>query len=202
MLFRSQGKEILSRLIIVNGGNRPLFGRALMNAFSVNVNVGSDNVGELNELVSYDTCKLKQLVESYSELFKDELGCYKYEKIDLKIEPEVEPVFIKPRPIAFALKEKVEQELSRLEERGVITLVENSEWGTPLVPVIRSDGKLRLCVDYKTTINKIIVDVKHPLPRIEELFAELQGGEYFTKLDFSQAYNQLELTDSSKNILA
>ena len=70
-----------------------------MNAFSVNVNVGSYNVGELNELVSYDTCKLKQLVESYSELFKDELGCYKYY---LKIEPEVEPAFIKPRPIAFA----------------------------------------------------------------------------------------------------
>ena len=106
--------------------------------------------------MSYDTCKLKQLVESYAELFKDELGCYKYEKIDLKIEPDVEPVFIKPRPIAFALKEKVDQELSRFEERGVITLIENSEWGTPLVPVIRSDGKLRFCVDYKTTINKIL----------------------------------------------
>ena len=61
---------------------------------------------------------------------------------------------------------------------------------------------MRLCVNYKTTINKIIVDIKHPLPRIEELFAELQGEEYFTKLDFSQAYNQLKLTDSSKNILA
>ena len=60
---------------------------------------------------------------------------------------------------------------------------------------------MRLCVDYKTRINKIIIDVKHPLPRIKELFAELQGGEYFSKLDFSQAYNQLELMDSSKNIL-
>ncbi|XP_046384970.1 uncharacterized protein K02A2.6-like [Ischnura elegans] len=67
---------------------------------------------------------------------------------------------------------------------------------------MRPDGRLRLCVDYKVTVNKYLDDIKHPLPRIEELFAALQGGEYFTKLDFYQAYNQLELTDETKKLLA
>ena len=74
---------------------------------------------------------------------------------------------------------------------------------------------MRLCVDYKTTINKIIVDVKHPLLRIEELFAELQGLDLHTHTHthtHTQIYiyiyiyiyiiYKLELTDSSKNILA
>ncbi|XP_046408462.1 uncharacterized protein LOC124172976 [Ischnura elegans] len=98
-------------------------------------------------------------------------------------------------------KAKMDEELDRLEKEGV-PLVTNSELGTPLVPVMRPDGRLRLCVDYKVTVNKYLDDIKHPLPRIEELFAALQGGEYFTKLDFYQAYNQLESTDETKKLLA
>ncbi|XP_046408774.1 uncharacterized protein LOC124173301 [Ischnura elegans] len=98
-------------------------------------------------------------------------------------------------------KAKMDEELGRLEKEGVISLVTNSEWGTPLVPVMQPDGRLRLCVDYKVTINKHLDDIKHPLPRIKELFAALQGGEYSTKLDFYQAYNQLELTDETKKLL-
>ena len=67
---------------------------------------------------------------------------------------------------------------------------------------MRNGGKLRLCVDYKMTINKVIEDVKYPIPRVEEFYASLQGGERFTKLDFAQAYNQLQLTEDTKKLLA
>lgn len=127
---------------------------------------------------------------------------YKFGKVELQVDSEVKPIFCKPRPIPLAFKELVNEELKELESKGVITPVENAEWGTPLVPVLKDTGKLRLCADYKITINKFVRDVKHPLPRIEELFAALQGGERFTKLDFSCAYNQLELTDSTKLLLA
>lgn len=57
----------------------------------------------------------------------------------------------KPAPIPYAYKEKIEQELNRLESTGIITKVENSKWGTPLVPVIKVDGSIRLCANYKLT---------------------------------------------------
>ena len=71
--------------------------------------------------------------------------------------------------------------------------MDNSVWGTPLVPIIKKDDSLRICADYKVTINKYLKDVKHPLPRIEELFVALSSGEFFIKLDLTAAYNQLEV---------
>lgn len=61
--------------------------------------------------------------------------------------------------------------------------MDHSDWGTPLVPILKEDGNLRICGDYKVTINKWLVDYKHTLPRIDEIFAALNGGELFTKLD-------------------
>lgn len=70
--------------------------------------------------------------------------------------------------------------------------------GTPLVPILKPNGELRICGDYKVTINKFLIDYKYPLPRIDEIFAALQGGKLFTKLDLSNAYNQLELDRESQ----
>ncbi|KAF2885752.1 hypothetical protein ILUMI_20421, partial [Ignelater luminosus] len=92
----------------------------------------------------------------------------------------------------------MDEELDELDR--VIALIENSDWDSPLVPVIKENGKLGLCADYKITVNKHIKYIKYPLPRIEELFAALQGDEQFTKLDLKSAYNQLELTGTTKRI--
>ena len=85
--------------------------------------------------------------------------------------------------------------------KGILIPIDYSNWATPLVPVLRANGKLRICGDYKTTLNKYLKDVKYPLPRIEEIFAHLKG-EIFTKLDFSNAYNQLVLDDDSQLLCA
>lgn len=70
-----------------------------------------------------------------------------------------------------------------------------------MVPVIKKDGTIRICANYKITVNKYL-DGKHPLPRIEELFAALSGGKLFTKLDLTAAYNQLEVTKETSEMLA
>ncbi|XP_046742894.1 uncharacterized protein LOC124409358 [Diprion similis] len=101
-----------------------------------------------------------------------------------------------------AFKKEISEQLDDLEKKGVIELIDDNSWGTPLVPVMKENGKLRICGDYKTTVNKMIEDVKHPLPRIEELFAALSGGKLFTKLDFTNAYNQLEITEETGKLLA
>lgn len=81
----------------------------------------------------------------------------------------------------------VEAELERLEREGIIEPVQFSQWAAPIVPVIKPDGSIRICGDYKVTVNQASRADTYPIPRIEELFAKLAGGECFTKLDLSHA---------------
>lgn len=62
--------------------------------------------------------------------------------------------------------------------------------GSHLFPIIKTNGRIRICRDNKSTINKYLGDVIYPLPLVDALFASLQG-ELYTKFDFSKAYNQL-----------
>ena len=63
---------------------------------------------------------------------------------------------------------------------------------------MKKNGTLRICGDYKVTVNRTLQVDSYPLPRVEELFASLSGGKYFTKLDMSQAYLQVTLEEESK----
>jgi len=66
-------------------------------------------------------------------------------------------------------------------EEQLISQVESSEWRIPLVPILKSDGKIILCADYTVTVNKFVQDVKYPLPRIE-IFQKVSKGKNFVKL--------------------
>ena len=98
----------------------------------------------------------------------------------------------------LALKAKVEKELERQEKMGALKKVDISEWGTPIVRVIKPNGTIRLCGDYKVTVNPQLQVTQYPLPRPEELFATLNGGQRFTTLDLSEAYLQIELEEGAK----
>jgi len=97
----------------------------------------------------------------------------------------------------YLLKPVIDKELERLESAGIIEKVEYSDWGTPLVPIQKPDGGVRLCADYKVTLNKQLRDDKYPIPRIEELFTKLNGGRYFSTLDIHKAYMHLEMDEES-----
>jgi len=141
------------------------------------------------------------LGEQYPSLFSDSLGKLKGHTVSIDIEPGAKPRFCKARPVPFALKERVEMELNRLESTGVIYPVTFSKWAAPIVPVVKSSGDIRICGDYKTTVNQVATPDKYPLPRVDELFAEMSGGSYFTKLDLSHAYQQLVLDNDSQELV-
>ena len=64
--------------------------------------------------------------------------------------------------------------------------------------MLKSNGKVRICGDFKVTINPYLCPADYPIPRIEDIFASLSGGEKFSKIDLAQAYNQIELEEESK----
>ena len=82
----------------------------------------------------------------------------------------------------------MEAELDRLERHHILERVQFSNWAAPIVPVVKQDGSVGICGDYKLTVNQAAKTDTYPLPRIEDLFASLSGGKSFSKLDLAHAY--------------
>ncbi|XP_056089739.1 uncharacterized protein K02A2.6-like [Rhinichthys klamathensis goyatoka] len=122
-------------------------------------------------------------------------------KAKITLKPGYKPKFCQPRVVPYALRPKVEAELNRLTEIGVLTPVQYSEWATPIVPVVKRNGDVRICGDFKVTVNPVLHIEHYPLPRIEDLFASLAGGQCFSKLDLSHAYLQMWVEEESRKFL-
>ena len=138
------------------------------------------------------------LQDRYAKVFDESLGTTTPFVASLSIKPDTKPKFFKPRPVPFALREKVEVELDRLESSGVLEKTSYSEWAAPVVVVPKRDSGLRLCGDYKVTTNPVLDVEQYPLPKPNDIFATLARGKLFTTLDLTHAYNQLQLDDESK----
>ena len=144
---------------------------------------------------------LQDVLEQHNTVFKPELGRIKGVEARLHINPEAQPRFYKLRSVPYALRQKVEQELDRLEEARVIVPTQHSDWAAPIVPVVKTNGSVRICGDYKLTANTATKTESYPLPRIEDLFASLVRGNVFSKLYLSHAYLQLPLAEESQPLL-
>ncbi|GFX80082.1 uncharacterized protein K02A2.6 [Trichonephila clavipes] len=135
---------------------------------------------------------LNNLLREYKDIFDDKLGEISNYETKLKLRPRVRP---------FAIKGRVEKEIDRLEREGIIEKVDSSEWATPVVPVVKTDGSIRLCADYSVTLNPNLIVPQHPLPRLEEIFGSLNGEKQFTKLDFRHAYLQMKVRPDSQKLM-
>ena len=127
--------------------------------------------------------RLQTMLDKYSDAFEDELGTFTSAKAKLTLREDSQAHFCKARAVPYALRPKVEEELRRLQKEGILTKVEWSEWGTPIVPVPKKDGSVRICGDYKITVNPELQAEQYPLPRIGDICANLAGGQKFSKID-------------------
>ena len=178
-------------LIVVDGNGVPLLGRQWL--FAIQLPWHQILSSSVNNIQDADV-----LVSEFADLFRNAPGKITDSFARFEVRADVTPVFCKARTVPFAMKKRIQEKLDQLENDGIIRKVQNSEWAAPLVPVIKPSGELRLCGDYKMTVNKVINLDTYPLPLIDELFANLSGGVSFSKLDLSQAYHQLPLDETSR----
>lgn len=141
---------------------------------------------------------LELILGENAEVFEEVRGTIKGVKASIFVDPTAQPRYFKPRPVPYALRDKVSQELDRLEAEGTIEKVQFSDWAAPIVTVVKPDKSLRICGDYKVTVNVASKLDNYPIPKTDDLLARLGGGKFFTKLDLTQAYQQLELDEASK----
>nr|GFA58777.1 putative reverse transcriptase domain-containing protein [Tanacetum cinerariifolium] len=90
------------------------------------------------------------------------------------------------------MKELVEQ-LKDLSDKGFIR-PSSSPWGAPVLFVKKKDGSFRMCIDYRE-LNKLTVKNRYPLPRIDDLFDQLQGSSVYSKIDLRSGYHQLRVRE-------
>ena len=171
-------------LTVVEGNGPSLLGRDLIREFSV-------------MKISQRNLTLQDVLSKHEEVFKKGLGTLKGAKAKSHVPEGATPRFFKPRSLPYAMKGKVESEIDRLVGEGILKPVEFSEWAAPIVPVLKPDNTIRLCGDYKVTVNQVSHLEQYPLPSLEDISAKLAGGKKFTKLDMSHAYQQLLLDEES-----
>ena len=112
----------------------------------------------------------KQLCDESPDVFKNELGCLKDFKLDIKFRSDAVPIFCKPRPVPFALQEDLAHGYQKGIARGVWKPVQFNDYGTPVVPIKKSllpgqsAPSLRVCWDYSVTINPQLETHRQPIP--------------------------------------
>ena len=183
--LEDSNKSCQAKIVVVDGEGPCLLGRDLIHTLGL--------LGNINKVSNTNTLK-----KEFPELFSEGLGCFKDRKFAIEVDPTVPPKFCKARTVPYMLRDKVNQELDRLQNEGIISPVTSSSWAAAIVPVLKPNGTVRICGDYKLTVNRAARLDSYPIPNLQDLFSRLNGGCIFSKLDMSQAYAQLCLDDDSK----
>ncbi|XP_054272605.1 uncharacterized protein K02A2.6-like [Macrosteles quadrilineatus] len=183
--------NFIGKLYVINRNVDPIFGRDWIREVKL-------DWADIRSITSsYMHADIDRLIENYKDVFEQNIGVIPEVEGHIQLLEDAKPVYMKPRLVPYALRPKVEEELDRLEKIGIISKVEQSDWGTPIVPVVKPSGKIRICADFKVTLNKQIKDIKYPIPRIEDIFAKMSGGKYFCTLDISNAYLHMAMDQES-----
>lgn len=135
---------------------------------------------------------LQEVLEKHSSLF-----CLQGMEVNLNVDSNATPKFFNAHSVPLSLKEKVETELGKLESMGIISPVQFFHWAAPIVHVLKQNGTVRICGDFKVTVNQACPTDSYP-PQVDEVLANLSGGKFFSKLDMPQAYLQLSLDNESR----
>lgn len=108
---------------------------------------------------------------------------------------------LQSQPVPFALRTAVEVELKTLENQGIFEPTKHLEWAIPVVVVRKKGGTIWLCGDYRSTVNKEAKAAVHPMLTIPEILTNLQNRLAPSTLDLAQAYQQLQLTTETADVL-
>ncbi|KAJ0455956.1 putative nucleotidyltransferase, Ribonuclease H [Helianthus annuus] len=137
------------------------------------------------------------VVREFKDVFPEDLpGMPPEREIEFGIEltPGAKPVAKAPYRLAPSELQELMSQLQDLLEKGFIR-PSMSPWGAPVLFVKKKDGSMRMCIDYRE-LNKLTVKNRYPLPRIDDLFDQLQGASWFSKIDLRSGYHQLRVKEN------
>ncbi|GJV82490.1 putative reverse transcriptase domain-containing protein [Tanacetum coccineum] len=136
------------------------------------------------------------IVQDFPKVFPEDLpGIPPTRQVEFQIDlmPGVAPVARAPYRLAPSEMKELSDQLKELSDKGFIR-PSSSPWGAPVLFVKKKDGSFRMCIDYQE-LNKLTVKNRYPLPRIDDLFDQLQGSSVYSKIDLRSGYHQLRVRE-------
>ncbi|GJU96802.1 putative reverse transcriptase domain-containing protein [Tanacetum coccineum] len=136
------------------------------------------------------------IVRNFPEVFPEDLpGIPPARQVEFQIDlvPGAAPVARAPYRLAPSEMKELAEQLQELSDKGFIR-PSSSPWGAPVLFVKKKDGSFRMCIDYRE-LNKLTVKNRYPLPRIDDLFDQLQGSSVYSKIDLRSGYHQLRVRE-------
>ncbi|GJY78896.1 putative reverse transcriptase domain-containing protein [Tanacetum coccineum] len=136
------------------------------------------------------------IVQNFPEVFPEDLpGLPPTRQVEFQIDlvPGAAPVARAPYRLAPSEMKELSEQLKELSDKGFIR-PSSSPWGAPVLFVKKKDGSFRMCIDYRE-LNKLTVKNRYPLPRIDDLFDQLQGSSVYSKIDLRSGYHQLRVQE-------
>ncbi|GKA45120.1 putative reverse transcriptase domain-containing protein [Tanacetum coccineum] len=143
------------------------------------------------------------VIRDFPEVFPEELpGLPPPRQVEFCIDliPGAAPVARAPYHLAPSEMKELSKQLQELSEKGFIR-PSSSPWGAPVLFVKKKDGSFRMCIDYRE-LNKLTIKNRYPLPRIDDLFDQLQGSSVYSKIDLHSGYHQLCIREEDIPITA
>lgn len=132
--------------------------------------------------------ELDQLLSEFQDVFDGSLDKYMGKPITFSLDSRVSPIRLKHRRVPFALRPRVDKQQDKLIAQGILKPVGYATWETPIMTPIKPDGSIRICINYKCTLNKALQQSAYPMPVVQQLLHSLGNGKVFAKLDLAQAY--------------
>ena len=139
--------------------------------------------------------QLKELLGEYTDIFSDVPQVTDIIQHTVKTTTE-EPIYKKPYPVPYALRDQVKEEVDKMLKAGIIE-PSNSPYAAPVVLVRKKDSSIRFCIDYRD-LNKITIFDPRPMPRMDEILNKISKAKYITKLDMAKGYWQVPLDNDAK----
>ena len=190
------GRSVYHVFVIVNDNHAALIGRDLLAKYGTYVVIPSSNETKLVNNVSKQT-----VLSNFKFFLSEDFETNVQDRVQIEIEPNSKPVFCKTRTIPYRLKELVTTELREMVSRGILTPVQHSKWACPIVPVLKGNGRIRICGDFSLTVNRYNKNVIYPMPTLDEVLSQIGDAKIFSRIDLQNAYLQLPLDDESKKLV-
>lgn len=208
-------KNLHLPLVVIETSDRPtLLGRYWIEQLGLSFNgVNNDQIASVeNEIKCLkDEVDISQegILQYYQSKFPNCFNCDSKgilgEPVNIAMKEDSVPVFCKSRPVPYAIRNLVDEELDSLVKKGVLMPVSHSKWATPIVPVAKTNGEgkksVRICGDFSITVNKFCETQFYPLPSQEEILTNVGSGRFFSKIDLSMAFHQLPIAPESQELL-
>lgn len=177
--IKTNGRSVEAKVYVINGGSRNLLGK------ETSISLGVLKLG----ITVHEVTQKRQPFPK----FKDVL-------VEIPIDESYKPVSQPYRRIPIPIEKKVENKIQELLDMDIIEKVHGpSQWISPVVPILKDDNDLRLCIDMRRA-NLAVIRENHPLPCMDTLLPKIKKAHYFSKLDIKNAFHQVEIHPNSRHL--